>query len=240
MTNRKSLVKWIKSNKWKTLLLVALFYVIAEMFTIPFFSIAKLQTENPVETSFMRQRMAEAAEEGTRLKIVHQWVPLSKVPKHVRDAIIVAEDGMFYVHAGVDWHEVWESVDASLNRGKAIRGASTITQQLAKNLYLSSAKTPMRKFKELIIAYQLEAQLSKKRILELYVNVIEWGRGVFGIEAAARTYFGKSVRWLTREEAARLAVVIPSPLRYRPDSNSRYVLRKKQILLRRLIARKRS
>ncbi len=144
---------------------------------------------------------------------------------------------MFYTHAGIDWYEVWESVKLNVKRKKLVRGASTITQQVAKNLYLSTSKTPMRKFKEVVITLLLEAQLSKGRILEIYVNVIEWGRGMFGVEAAAQKYFGRSTKRLTRDQAARLAAVIPSPLRYQPNSNHQYVLKKKHIVLRRMAAR---
>jgi monofunctional biosynthetic peptidoglycan transglycosylase len=149
----------------------------------------------------------------------------------------VAEDGTFYSHGGVDWFEVQESIEKNIKERKAARGASTITQQLAKNLYLSTSKDPVRKVKELAITLLLEHDLSKNRILELYLNVIEWGRGIFGIDAAARAYFGKAVGDLTLEDATRLAAVIPSPLVHRPDTDSRYVLRRKAIVLQRMIAR---
>lgn len=218
-------------------MLVVLFYLGVEFITIPFGKIAELQSERPATTALMQQRIQEAEEQGNTLSIVHQWIPLSTIPKHVLDAIIVAEDGTFYSHAGVDWYEVQESMGRNFEEGKIVRGASTITQQLAKNLYLSTSRTPTRKIKELMIALLLEAQLSKRRILELYVNCIEWGRGVFGVQAAARTYFRKSASQLTRDEAARLAAVIPSPLRYRPNENSTYVMRKKQLVLQRMDAR---
>lgn len=235
--SREPILQWVSKHKLKTCFLVILLYVIAEILTIPFLSIARLKTENPEETAMMRQRLGEAKDQEKALKIVHRWVPLSQVPKHVRRAIVVAEDGTFYVHQGIDWHEVWESVKVNVERKRIVRGASTITQQVAKNLYLSTSKTPMRKFKELIITFLLESQLSKRRILEIYINIIEWGRGVFGIQAAAQKYFGTSAKWLTRDQAARLAAVIPSPLRYRPNSNNKYVLEKKRLLLRRMAAR---
>ncbi len=185
----------------------------------------------------MRQRLEKAKAQGKSLKIVQRWMPLSSIPKHVRRAIVIAEDGSFYGHHGIDMHEIWESVKVNMKHKKIVRGGSTITQQVAKNLYLSTSKTPMRKFKELIITFVLESQLTKGRILEIYLNIIEWGKGVFGIEAAARQYFGTSAKWLTREQAARLAAVIPSPLRYQPNSNSQYVIEKKRLLLRRMAAR---
>ena len=207
------------------------------MLTIPFWNITQLNTEKPTVTALMRQRIQEAESNGKQLKIVHQWIPISKIPSYALDAIIVAEDGTFYSHTGVDWYEIQESMERNLQEGKIVRGASTITQQLAKNLYLSTSRTPTRKLKELIITMMLEARLSKKKILELYVNNIEWGPGIFGIQAASRTYFRKSASLLNRDEAARLAAVIPSPLRYRPNENSQYVTRKKQIVLRRMEAR---
>jgi len=224
-------------HKVKTALLVVFLLILAEVLTIPFFSVARLKTENPVETALMRQRLVEAAAEKKPLKIIHRWIPLSLIPKHVIDAVIVAEDGTFYTHGGIDWFEVRESIEKDVAEKRAARGASTITQQLAKNLYLSTSKDPIRKLKELIITFLLEGTLSKNRILELYLNSIEWGRGIFGIEAAAQTYFGKSASDLSLEEATRLAAVIPSPLRHRPDQDSRYVLRRKQIVLGRMEAR---
>lgn len=215
-------------------MLVILF---VELLTIPFFSIHRLKTEAPGETALMRQRVREAEDDGKQLKITRSWVPLAKLPKHVINAIVVAEDGTFFSHTGFDWYEVQESIEKNIKRGRAVRGASTITQQLAKNLYLSTSKDPVRKAKEALITVLLERALSKNRILELYLNVIEWGRGIFGIESAAQTYFGKSASNLTLEEATRLAAVIPSPLRHRPDEDSRYVLRRKNIVLRRMSAR---
>lgn len=234
----KRLLAWVKQHPLKTLFLVLCAYLLFELLTIPFFSIARLTTENPKETALMRQRIAEARDEGEKLAITHRWIPLSRLPRHVVNAVIVAEDGTFYSHGGIDWFEVRESIKKNIDTRRAARGASTITQQLAKNLYLSTSKTPLRKLKEMIITFLLEEHLSKNRILEIYLNSIEWGRGVFGIEAAARTFFGKSASELTLDEATRLAAVIPSPLRHRPDSDSRYVMRRKNIVLKRMQARR--
>ncbi len=222
----------------KTLLIIAGAYLLFELLTIPYFSIARLRSENPGQTALMRQRLHEAEHKGKGLKITHRWVPLSRVSRNLIDAVVVAEDGAFYSHGGVDWFEVKESIEKDFDEGRVARGASTITQQLAKNLYLSTSKDPVRKLKELLITVLLENELSKSRILEIYLNVIEWGKGVFGVEAAARTYFGKSADALSLDEAARLAAVIPSPLRHRPNEDSRYVLRRKEIVLRRMEGRK--
>jgi monofunctional glycosyltransferase len=228
---------WTLNHKWWTFFIAVGFFFFCELLTIPYFSIARLKEENPAETALMRQRIGEAEQDGRKLKIIHRWIPFSHISKDLIDAVIVAEDGTFYSHGGVDWFEVRESIEKNIDEGRAARGASTITQQLAKNLFLSTSKDPIRKFKELIITLLLEHQLGKKRILELYLNVIEWGRGIFGVEAAARTYFGKSASELTLDEATRLAAVIPSPLRHSPNTDSRYVLRRKDIVLRRMEAR---
>jgi monofunctional biosynthetic peptidoglycan transglycosylase len=213
-------------------------FLLYELLTIPFITILSLNSTNPTQTALMRQRMREAAAEEKPLKIVQTWIPLSRVPSYVLDAIVVAEDGTFYEHGGIDWFEVQESIEKNLDEGRAARGASTITQQLAKNLFLSTSKDPVRKLREAAITLLMEQTLSKRRILELYVNLIEWGRGVFGIEAASRAFFGKSASGLTLDEGTRLAAVIPSPLRHRPDANSRYVLRRKAIVLGRMSARR--
>ena len=212
-------------------------FVLFEIFTLPIFSIFSLDTKNPKETALMQQRTEEARERGKKLTIDYRWVSLASVPKHVRKAVLIAEDARFYSHAGIDWHEVGESFETSWEQGRIVRGGSTITQQLAKNLYLSTSRDPIRKFKELLIAWILEATLSKKRILELYLNIIEWGRGVFGIEAAAQRYFHKSASQLTKVEGARLAAVIPSPLRRRPTDDNDYVNNKAQLILKRMSKR---
>jgi monofunctional glycosyltransferase len=233
----KRIVRWVLSHKIVTVLLCLLLFVLVELATIPWFGVATLKSENPAETALMRQRKKEADREGKQYKVEQRWVPLSRLPKQVIDAIVVAEDGTFFAHHGFDWYEVQESVAKNLQKGRAVRGGSTITQQLAKNLYLSTSKDPVRKVKEAIITLLMERVLSKERILELYVNSIEWGRGIFGIEAASRTYFGKPAASLSLQEGARLAAVIPSPLKHRPDVDSRYVVRRSAIVLTRLAAR---
>jgi monofunctional biosynthetic peptidoglycan transglycosylase len=170
------------------------------------------------------------------LKIKHQWVPLSRISRNLINAVLVSEDGTFFEHGGIDWYEVGESWKANWEAKRIVRGSSTITMQLAKNLYLSASRDPMRKLKELVIALRIEKELTKERIMEIYLNVIEWGSGIFGAEAAARTYFGKSAAALTREEAARLAAVIPNPRKYQPNVSSRYVLRRASTILTRMNA----
>ncbi len=230
----QSLYERLASRWWKLLLSVLGFIVIYAYFSLPSVSIIDLKTENPALTALMIQR-AEVAEGSFQIR--QTWVPLSGVSQHLINAVIVAEDGTFFEHGGIDWYEVRESVERNLEEERVVRGSSTITMQLAKNLYLSTSRDPLRKFKEMIIALRMERELSKRRILEIYLNVIEWGDGIFGVEAASRLYFGKSAGNLTREEAARMAAVIPSPLRHKPNTNSRYVMRRTDIILNRMDAR---
>ena len=229
--------RWIRKIPFKPLLVVVALFLGFEILTLPFVAVARLPSENPADTALMQQRIEEAKDQGKPLRIDYRWVPLSKIPKHVRMAVLVAEDGAFFSHAGVDWHEVWESVETNWEKGRIVRGGSTITQQLAKNLFLSTSRDPIRKLKELLITWMLEARLTKKRILELYLNIIEWGPGMFGIEAAAQRHFHKPATRLTREEGARLAAVIPSPLRRRPTDDNDYVNKKIQVILKRMSTR---
>ena len=230
-------LRWIRAHRLRTAVLLFLFLVAAELATIPWFDIARLRRENPVTTALMRQRAEEALAAGKAYRVTQRWVTLERIPRTVVDAVVVAEDGTFFTHGGVDWFEVRESIAKDIRERRAARGASTITQQVAKNLFLSTSKDPVRKLKELIITELLEHELSKERILEIYLNIIEWGPGVFGIEAAAETYFGKPASALTLDEGARLAAVIPSPLRHRPDGEGRYVSRRTGIVLGRMEAR---
>lgn len=229
--------QWVRAHKVRAFFMLCGLYLLVELLTVPWFSIPRLKTELPGETALMRQRKAEAEDARKTASVNQRWIALARLPAHVTKAVIVAEDGTFYEHGGIDWFEVQESIEKNVRERRTARGASTITQQLAKNLYLSTSKTPMRKVKEVIITLLLEHHLSKQRILEIYLNVIEWGRGIYGIDAAARTYFGKSAAGLTLDEAVRLAAVIPRPLRSRPDENSRYVMRMKRIILARMSAR---
>ena len=208
-----------------------------ELFTLPFDDIQRLRTRNPSETEFMRLHALRAREEGRSFRRVQEWVQLNEVAPAVINAIVVAEDGRFWSHSGFDWFEFKESLLKNITQGRAARGASTITQQLVKNLYLSPSKNPLRKIREWVLTWRMERNLTKERILELYLNVIELGNGVYGVQAASREYFGKNVSELTRDEAARLAAIIPNPRRYRPEALSRYVARRSGVILQRMTAR---
>lgn len=227
----------MRAHKVYTSLLLLLALLLGELASVPWFAIADLKTENPVLTALMGQRIAEAKAAGKPYRIVQKWIPLSRIPQRVVDAVVVAEDGTFFTNGGVDWFEVRESIAKDIREGRAARGASTITQQLAKNLFLSTSKDPVRKLKELVITLLLEKELGKERILEIYLNIVEWGEGIFGVEAASESYFGKQAEDLTLDQAARLAAVIPSPLRHRPDGDGKYVARRAGIVLQRMEAR---
>ncbi len=182
-----------------------------------------LKTHNPKTTALIDQRLREARRDGAPFKRRQVWVSFESIPELLKDAVRVAEDARFYEHEGIDYEEVQEAVRKNLEQGQIVRGASTITQQLAKNLYLSTERSYTRKVKEYLIARQLEQKLSKNRIFHLYLNVIEFGPGVFGVEAAARHYFGKSAAQLNLEEIVRLTAVIPKPLSEKPTRNSRWL-----------------
>jgi len=186
---------------------------------------------NPVSTGVMRQREEEARRKGRTLRPIRSWVPLSAVSRHVIHAVVAAEDPNFFGHAGVDWDAVKESVEADVRKRGFVRGGSTITQQLAKNLFFTTHKSITRKLREFLVARWLEADLDKRRILELYLNVIEWGDGIYGCEAAARRYYGKPAGQLDEVEAAGLVAMIPSPRRLNPvASPARHARAQRRVL----------
>ena len=193
-----------------------------------------LARTNPATTAFMELRKEEAAQDGRTLTIRHRWVPYTQISADLRRAVIVTEDAAFFDHDGIDLTEVKASMERNWEDGRFSRGASTITQQLAKNLYLSPSRNPLRKLREVFITRRLEAGLTKRRILEIYLNVIEWGDGIFGVDAAARIYFGKTAATLSREEAALLAGAIINPRVHNPGKPTRRLLRRQQIVLRRM------
>jgi monofunctional biosynthetic peptidoglycan transglycosylase len=200
--------------------------------TLP--DVRELATTNPTTTAFIELRKREAEEEGRKLAIRQRWIPYNQISNNLRRAVVVAEDSAFFDHEGIDLREIRASLEANWEEGRFTRGASTITQQLAKNLYLSPSRNPVRKLKELLITRRLEAALSKRRILEIYVNVIEWGDGIFGCEAAARAYFAMSCSALTPEAAALLAGAIINPREHSPARPTARLLRRQQIIFRRM------
>lgn len=193
-----------------------------------------LRTGNPTTTAFMDLRAREAADAGERLKKAHRWIPYSRIAPTLKRAVLVAEDAAFWDHDGVDFEELRASFEVYMERGGVLRGASTLTQQLAKNLYLSPSRNPYRKVIELMITRRLEAELPKARIFEIYLNVVEWGDGIWGADAAARAYFARSAADLSAEQAALLAGALINPRVYSPARPNARLLRRQQIVLRRM------
>jgi monofunctional biosynthetic peptidoglycan transglycosylase len=182
----------------------------------------------------MELREQQAAEQGRKLRHVQRWVPYSQVSQNLKRAVLVAEDDAFWDHEGIDMEQIRRSIEINLQRGAPVRGASTLTQQLAKNLYLSPSRDPFRKLRELIIARRLEAELSKARIFEIYLNVIEWGDGIWGADAAARTYFGVPASRLSASQAALLAGAIINPRVLNPARPTERLLGRQRMLLARM------
>jgi monofunctional biosynthetic peptidoglycan transglycosylase len=186
--------------------------------------VGRLAVENPAETAFMKYRQAQWKEDGLEgKKISRKWVSLEQVSPNLVKAVLISEDNNFWQHEGFDYQAIEKAIEKNIEAKKFKSGASTISQQLAKNLFLSPSKNPVRKIKEAILTWRIERTLSKRRILELYVNVAEWGDGIFGIEQAARHYYGVSAARLSALQASRLAAVLPNPLQYSPVNPSRYV-----------------
>ncbi|MCA1617907.1 MAG: transglycosylase domain-containing protein [Acidobacteria bacterium] len=241
--------KVFKTGALVVLALVTVF-IVYEVFTFP--RVADLQTKNPETTSMIETRLKEAREQGREPRRVQQWVPLARISPNLQRAVLAGEDSNYVAHNGFDYEalqKAWEAGQKEAEReakaegeedtawlpdlSKFRRGGSTVSQQLAKNLYLSSERTAARKVKEAAITYFLERSLSKCRILEIYLNVIEWGDGVYGAEAAAQTYFRKPAANLTPQEAAFLSAMIPSPLNiFNPQKNLRRVQRRQRVILR--------
>jgi monofunctional biosynthetic peptidoglycan transglycosylase len=179
--------------------------------------VRRLSRSNPDLTSVMRQREQEAKRAGRKPRVQRSWVPLSRMSRHLIHAVLASEDQKFFGHEGVDWDAVEKAIDEDRKRFRFARGGSTITQQLAKNLYFTTHRSLVRKLREVIVARWLEEELGKKRILELYLNVIEWGDGVYGAQAAAQRYYGKPASAVDEIEAAGLAAMIPNPRRIHPQ-----------------------
>jgi monofunctional biosynthetic peptidoglycan transglycosylase len=212
---------------------VAGFAVLAYSYlTLP--DVRPLKSSNPTTTAFMELRDEEALLRGKTPHRMQRWTSYGRISPELKRAVLVAEDDAFWQHEGVDVEQLQESIETDWARGRFSRGGSTITQQLAKNLYLSPSKNPLRKLRELIIARRLEAELKKARIFELYLNVIEWGDGVYGAESAARTYFRKSAAELSQPEAALLAAAIVNPRLLNPARPTPRLLRRQQLIMRRM------
>ncbi len=222
------ILPFIKRRKIQSFLLYILFIF---YFSIPSFNIPLLKYNHQRVSSLMEQR---AIEHDLIFYPRESWVSINDVNPNLLKAILSLEDDAFFYHKGIDWKQLNTSLKENKRRGRIIRGGSTITMQLAKNLYLTTERSVFRKAKEMLITFRLEKEISKKAILENYVNIIEWGNGIFGIKEASEKYFNLQPSKLTLNDCARLAAVIPSPLEHNPTSNSRYVLRRAGIALARL------
>ena len=173
---------------------------------------------NPSSTAFMERHLEKP---GARLR--YNWVPYSRISEHLKRAVVAAEDAKFLDHEGFDWEAIQKAIEKNERRGRVVAGASTITQQLAKNLFLSGSRSWLRKGQEAVITWMMERTMSKRRILELYLNVAEWGDGIFGAEAAARYHFGMPAAALGPEQSAWLAAILPSPKRYERGRETPYI-----------------
>jgi monofunctional biosynthetic peptidoglycan transglycosylase len=191
---------------------------------------------NPDTTAFMRTRLEKIREEQPGAKLQYQFVPYERISAHLKRAVIASEDAKFSQHDGFDWDGIRNAYEKNVKEGEVVAGGSTISQQLAKNLFLSGERAFWRKAQEAAITVMIEIIMDKRRILELYLNVIEWGDGVFGAEAAARHHYGISAAQVGPEQAARLAAMVPSPRRYSPGRNTAYLERRTATILARMNA----
>jgi len=209
---------------WRLLLLAVAAVLLLQLWYLSW--IVVYRWVNPTETAFMARERSriEAARPGAGLK--HVWVDYRSISPHLKRAVVAAEDARFIEHEGVDWEAIQKALEDNRRRGRSARGGSTISQQLAKNLFLSPERSYLRKGQELVITYMIEALWDKQRILEVYLNVAEWGDGVFGAEAAARHYYRSSASRLSADEAARLAVMLPRPKHYDRNRGSEYLARR--------------
>ncbi len=214
------------------LLAVAAAYVVYAVLGLPPSSrVRALATANPGTTALIEQRQAEARRAGRPARRAQTWVPLGRVSRHLIRAVVASEDQKFFGHDGVDWEALQKSVEEDRKKRRFARGGSTITQQLAKNLFFGTQKTLTRKLRELVVAWWMERDLSKRRILELYLNVIEWGDGIYGCEVAARRWYGKAAADLEEQEAAGLAAMIPNPRRINPSVDpARFARARRRVL----------
>ena len=192
------------------------------------------RTHNPAASAFMNEQLAKLQEDDPNAELRQKWVPYDRISPNLKKALIVAEDAKFVDHVGFDWDGMEAAFEKNLKKGRIVAGGSTISQQLAKNLFLSDKRTPWRKMEEALITVMLEAVMDKRRIFEIYLNVIEWGNGVFGAEAASHHYFHVSAARLGPAQAAKLAAMVPNPRFYDDNRNAPGLGRKTRIILRRL------
>ena len=224
----KKLWSWI----WRIVGLLLLFVLFYQLWI--FAHIAWWVKHNPSTSAFMDQRLLMMQSKHPDAELRHQWVPYAKISNNLKRAMIASEDAKFVDHEGFDWEGIQKAYEKNMKKGKIVAGGSTISQQLAKNLFLSTKRTPWRKAEEVLITVMLEQMMTKQRIFEIYLNVIEWGNGVFGVEAAARYYYRVSAAQLSATQAAKLAAMVPNPRYYDLHREARGMLRKTEIILKRM------
>jgi monofunctional biosynthetic peptidoglycan transglycosylase len=224
-TKKRSLIKWAIFLPLTIFLAVQLYF---------FLMVCWYATFNPRMTNMMSDQLSVLREKNPDAQLKHQWVPYGRISANLKRAVIASEDANFADHDGVDWEALQKAYEKNNKRHKVVGGGSTITQQLAKNLFLSGSRSYLRKGQELIIAFMLETVMDKARILELYLNVVEYGRGVFGAEAAARHYYKISAARLGVEQSAKLAVMLPNPRYYDRNRDTRYLARRTSLIVSRM------
>jgi len=222
---KKSLWSWI----WRILALLFVLMLCYQAWIAA--HIAWWISHNPTTSAFMDDRLEVMQSKNPDAKLKHKWVPYKNISNHLKRALIASEDAKFVDHEGFDWEGIQKAYEKNMARGKIVAGGSTISQQLAKNLFLSTKRTPWRKGEETIITLMLEAMMEKERIFDIYLNTIEWGNGIFGAEAAARHYYQISASQLSAEQAARLAAMVPNPRYYDTHREAKGLLRKTEIIL---------
>ncbi|MCU0973238.1 MAG: monofunctional biosynthetic peptidoglycan transglycosylase [Burkholderiales bacterium] len=218
----------------KLLGLIATLFIVYELWI--FAQVCWLTANNPGTTAFMDAQLSALREKDPKAALRYQWVPYDQISMQLKRAVVASEDAKFADHEGFDWEAIEKAYEKNLHKGRIVAGGSTISQQLAKNLFLSGTRNPLRKGQEAIITLMLESVMTKRRILEIYLNVIEWGNGVFGAQAAARHYFRTSAANLGPAEAAWLAAIVPNPRFYDRRRDTPWILRKTQIIRARMAA----
>jgi len=225
MKLRRTIMLWLVALPLALLLLIQAWYLLHIYWWV---------NHNPTSTAFMRTQLEKLQEKNPKAKLQHTWVPYNRISVHLKRAIIAAEDANFAEHDGVDWEALQRAYEKNAKKGKVVSGGSTITQQLAKNLFLSGQRSYLRKAEEMAITFMLEMVMDKRRIFEIYLNVIELGSGVFGAEAGAQRYFGVSAAALGPSEAARLAVMLPNPRYFGKHMDSNYLARRSALIQQRM------
>jgi len=225
-------MKLPRSLFWRGVMLLCALLVLYQLWL--FVHICWWVKFDPASSAFMEDRLEVMQDRNPDAELKHKWVSYGNISNHLKRALIAAEDAKFVDHEGFDWEGIAKAYQKNMKKGRVVAGGSTISQQLAKNLFLSTKRTPWRKGEEVLITLMLEAVMDKRRIFEIYLNVIEWGDGVFGAEAAARHYFGVRASQLTAEQAARLAAMVPNPRYYDRHRQASGMLAKTLIILDRM------